>query len=139
MINSERCGFQESYPGSISMCHPFPKNMKTFFSADQKSHRAFLFFSRLPMSHLTLLPGFTYNETFLFRGWGEAKSRSLIFSLCLTSLSKTPLQYSWASLVVQLVKNLPAMRETCIRSLGWEDPLEIGKATHSNILAWRIP
>ena len=49
------------------------------------------------------------------------------------------LQYSWASLVVQLVKNLPAMRETCIRSLGWEDPLEKGKATHSNILAWRIP
>ena len=139
MINSERCGFQESYPGSISMYHPFPKNMKTFFSADQKSHRAFLFFSRLPMSHLTLLPGFTYNETFLLRGWGEAKSRSFIFSLCLTSLSKTPLQYSWASLVVQLVKNLPARWETWVRSLGWKDPLEKGKATHSSILAWRIP
>ena len=41
-----------------------------------------------------------------------------------------PLQYSWASLVPQLVKNLPAMRETWIRSLGWEDPLEKGKATH---------
>ena len=50
-----------------------------------------------------------------------------------------PLQYSWASLVVQLVKNLPAMRETWVRSLGWEDPLEKGKATHSSILAWRIP
>ena len=35
-----------------------------------------------------------------------------------------PLQYSWASLVTQLVKNLPAMRETCVQSLGWEDPLE---------------
>ena len=44
-----------------------------------------------------------------------------------------------ASLVAHLVKNLPAMRETWIRSLGWEDPLENGKATHSNILAWRIP
>ena len=42
-----------------------------------------------------------------------------------------PLQYSWAFLVIQLVKNLPAMRETWIRSLGWEDPLEKGKATHS--------
>ena len=50
-----------------------------------------------------------------------------------------PLQYSWASLVSQLVKNPPAMQETWIRSLGWEDPVEKGKATHSNILAWRIP
>ena len=50
-----------------------------------------------------------------------------------------PLQYSWASLVAQLVKNLPAMWETWVRSLGWEDPLEKGKATHSSILAWRIP
>ena len=44
-----------------------------------------------------------------------------------------------ASLVAQLVKNAPAMRETWIQSLGWEDPLEKGKATHSRILAWRIP
>ena len=49
------------------------------------------------------------------------------------------LQCSWASLVAQLVKNLPAMWETWIRSLGWEDPLEKGKATHSSILARRIP
>ena len=47
--------------------------------------------------------------------------------------------YSWASLVAQLVKNLPAMQETWVQSLDWEDPLEKGKATHSNILAWRIP
>ena len=44
-----------------------------------------------------------------------------------------------ASLVAQLVKNLPAMRETWVRFLGWEDSLEKGKATHSSILAWRIP
>ena len=50
-----------------------------------------------------------------------------------------PLQYSWASLVSQMVKNLPAMRETSVRSLGWEDPLEEGMATHPSILAWRIP
>ena len=50
-----------------------------------------------------------------------------------------PLQYSWASLVAQLVKNLPAMRKTWAGSLGWEDPLEKGRATHSSILAWRIP
>ena len=50
-----------------------------------------------------------------------------------------PLQYFWASLVAQLVKNLPAMPETWVRSLGWEDPLEKEKATHSSILAWRVP
>ena len=50
-----------------------------------------------------------------------------------------PLQHSWASLVAQLVKNPPAMLETWVRSLGWEDPLEKGKATHSSILSWRIP
>ena len=46
-----------------------------------------------------------------------------------------PLQYSWLSLVAQLVKNLPVMWETWVRSLGWEDPLEKRKATHSSILA----
>ena len=41
--------------------------------------------------------------------------------------------------IAQLVKNPPAIRKTRVRSLGWEDPLEKGKATHSSILAWRIP
>ena len=45
----------------------------------------------------------------------------------------------WASLVAQMVKNPPAMWETWAQSLGWEDPLEEGMATHSSILAWRIP
>ena len=49
-----------------------------------------------------------------------------------------PLQYSWASLVAQLVKNPPAVRETWVQSLGGEDPLEKGKAAHSSILVWRI-
>ena len=49
-----------------------------------------------------------------------------------------PLQHSWAPLVAQLVKNLPDMRETWIQSLGWEDPLEKGKAAYSSILACRI-
>ena len=46
-----------------------------------------------------------------------------------------PLQYSWASLLAQLVKNQPVMQDTWVRSLGWEDPLEKGKVTHSSILA----
>ena len=50
-----------------------------------------------------------------------------------------PLQYSCASLVAQMIKNLPAMQETWVLSLGWEDPLEKGKTTHSSVLAWRIP
>ena len=47
--------------------------------------------------------------------------------------------FSWTSLVAQMVKNLPAMQETWVQSLGWEDGLEEGIATHSSILAWRIP
>ena len=50
-----------------------------------------------------------------------------------------PLQYSWTSLVAQLVKNLPAVQKTWVSSLGWEDSPEKGKATHSNIMVWRIP
>ena len=44
-----------------------------------------------------------------------------------------------ASLVAQIVKNLPAVQETWVQSLGWEDPLEEGLATHCSIIAWRIP
>ena len=62
-------------------------------------------------------------------GWGRSAGEGIGYSL----------QYSWASLVAQMVKNLPAMRETWVRSLGQEEPLEKGKATHSNILAWRLP
>ena len=49
------------------------------------------------------------------------------------------LEISAPSLVAQPVRNLPAMWETWVRFLGWEDPLEKGKASHSSILAWRIP
>ena len=62
-------------------------------------------------------------------GWGRSPGKGIGY----------PLQDSWASLVAQLVKNLTAMQETWVRSLGWEDPLEKGRVTHSNILAWRIP
>ena len=50
-----------------------------------------------------------------------------------------PLQCSWAFLVAQTVKNLPAMQGTWVQSLGWKDPLEEGMATHSSVLAWKIP
>ena len=58
-----------------------------------------------------------------------------------SSLHKLPwiIMSNWASLVAQMVKNLPTMQKTWVRSLGWEDPLEEGMATHSSILAWRIP
>ena len=53
--------------------------------------------------------------------------------------SWTWLTLSWASLVAEMVKNLPVMKETWALSLGWEDPLEQEMATHSIILAWEIP
>ena len=56
------------------------------------------------------------------------------------TLGETVLYYTcWASLVAQVVKNLPAMGEIWVQSLGWEDPLEEGMATDSSILAWRSP
>ena len=62
-------------------------------------------------------------------GWGRSAGEGVGY----------PFQYSWASLVAQLVKNPPAMQETPVWFLGGGDPLENGKATHSSILAWRIP
>jgi len=62
--------------------------------------------------------------------WGKCASlRELFFKV----------SNEWASLVAQTVKNLPAMWKTWVRSLGWEDPLEEGMATHSSVLAWRNP
>ena len=61
------------------------------------------------------------------------------FGRCLGEGMGYPLQYFGATLVSQMVKNSPAMHETWVQTLGWEDPLEKGMATHSSILAWRIP
>ena len=61
-----------------------------------------------------------------------------LFLLQVLELSAS-LTFLRASLVAQLVKNLPAMQETWVQSLGWEDPLKKGKVTPSSILAWRIP
>ena len=60
-------------------------------------------------------------------GWGSSPGEAIGY----------PFQYSWASLVAQTVKNLPAMWETWL--LDWEDPLDEGMATKSSILAWRVP
>ena len=61
-----------------------------------------------------------------------------VFSSCISQASHCS-GFSWASLVAQTVKNLPAMQETQVQSLGQEDPLEKGMTIHSSVLAWRIP
>ena len=61
-------------------------------------------------------------------GWGRSPGEGIGY----------PLQYSWASLVVEIAKNMPVMWETWVQSLGWEDPLKEGIATNSSILAWKI-
>ena len=66
------------------------------------------------------------------------KIPSLAHDFC-HKLSGILLTMYLASLVAQMIKNLPAVQKTSVQSLGWEDPLERGKATHSSILAWRIP
>ena len=70
-------------------------------------------------------------DTILFRSSVLLKETLIVFNISLFSY--------WASLVAQIVKNPPAMWETWVQSLSWEDPLEKGKAPHSSILAWRIP
>ena len=72
---------------------------------------------------------------------GDARNTGLIPGLgrSLGEVKGYPLQYSWISLVAQMVKNLPARQETWVLSLGWEDPLKEGMATHSSILIWRVP
>ena len=74
--------------------------------------------------------GCLHSNSLLFSGHGPRWIKSLIhYELILT----------WPSLVAQMVKNLPAVQETQVRFLRWKDPLEKGMATHSSILAWRIP
>ena len=65
-------------------------------------------------------------------GWEEARA-------CLPALCSSPLRPPMHIIGAQTVKNLPAMWKTWFQSLSWEDPLEKGMATHSSILAWRIP
>ena len=62
----------------------------------------------------------------------------LYFKYCVTCQNTANYLHIWTSLVAQTIKNPPAMQETYVLSLGWEDPLEEGMATHSSILAWRI-
>ena len=92
---------------------------------------------------MLLLNGIVFQMLFL-----NLKRHSLLFKKNLqinispcqeVNLVKNALSQDWASLMAQLVKNPPAMRETWVQSLGWEDPLEKGKATYSSIVAWRIP
>ena len=66
--------------------------------------------------------------------WGKSQYSQIIQTKYMASIFVS----SWASLVAQMVKNLPAMQETHFRSLGWEDPLEKEMVTHSNSLAWKI-
>ena len=76
----------------------------------------------------------------LYPEWKDWKDHQQSLKLCTKMLVlKEHLEVFIAILVTQTVKNPPAMRETWVRSLGWEDPLEEGMATHSSILAWRIP
>ena len=97
--------------------HKFPINMKPPWS---------LFHSAWSLGGLLPLLAWI-KVTYLH--WG---------SLSFSALAQT-IPYTWTSFVVQLVTNMPAMQETPVQFLGWEDPLEKGKTIHSSILAWKIP
>ena len=100
-----------------------------FLGRPQKPHQPFLLFRYLLNESSSLVDVF---------GGIDISLHWLTRASC-EHFSPTPLQYSWASQVAQMVKKSPAMWETWIRSLGWEDPLEEDMTTHSSVLAWRIP
>ena len=97
-------------------------DVQTLFN---QKFRAVLGPTRFPDSSVGKESACNAGDSSLIPGWGRSAGEGIGYSL----------QYSWASLVAQLVKNLPAMEETWVQSLGWEDPLKKGKATHSGILA----
>ena len=82
-----------------------------------------------------------YNQMFLENIYNQISKyfKKYTFKNMLLQLNSFAYDLTWATLIAQLVKNPPAMQETPVRFLGWEDPLEKGKATHSSIQAWRIP
>ena len=82
-----------------------------------------------PDSSIGKEPACNAGDPGLIPGWGRPTGEGIGY----------PLQYSWTSSTALLVKNLPAMWENWVRPLGWGNPLEKGKATHSSTLAWRIP
>ena len=111
--------------------------IKDYFSVPQEFHKPIMLNSYL---HLCIYRGFpgcsagkesTCNagDSGSIPGWGRFPGEGIGY----------PFQYSWASLLAQVVKNPPAMQETWVQSLGWEDPLKNDMVIHSSILAWRIP
>ena len=84
----------------------------------------------LPKAHLTSHSRMSGSRLVTTPSWLSGSLRSFLYSSSV---------YSGASLVAQRVKNMPAKQKTRVQSLDWKDPLEKGMATHSNILAWRIP
>ena len=96
---------------------------------DHNHHSDFFFYNRVPGSSASKESVCNAGDPSLIPGPGRSAGEGIGY----------PLQCSWASLVAQLVKNSPAMQETWVQPLDWEDPLEEGKAAHSSILAWRSP
>ena len=120
----------------------------------RRKDKALFHRSLLPLPPLqTKLDHIKPNQTFFFGSMGFPGSSAGKESICnagdpssIPGLGRCPeegighpLQYFWASLVAQLVKNLPALQKTWVRSLSQKDPLEEGMATHSSFLAWRKP
>ena len=132
-----------------SFLHPPCRwNAKSWLSCLTWTLTTFSLHPHIILSSGTLCPHFQMEQRILLlnRSVGKESAFNAGDSGLIPGSGRSPgewigysLQYSWVSLATQLVKNPPAMRETWVRSLGCEDPLEKGQATHSSILAWRIP
>ena len=130
----------------LILCLPFSSSIRIFSSESALHIRWQKYWS----FRFSISPCNEYSESFRIDWFDLLAVQGTLKSLLEHHSSKTSILRhsdffkgfpggSGASLVVQMVKNLPAMKETWVRSMGWEDSLEEGMATYSNILAWRIP
>ena len=118
--------------GGEAGCSPYVAQSRTRWSNFTRTHWHMYTLFSLRINHRNLLLVLKIIPKFMCFPAALLTSPGLfLFWVCT--------MFSWASLVVQTVKRLPAVQETRVRSLGWEDPLEKEMATHSSTLAWKIP
>ena len=131
----------QSFPesGSFPMGQPFASGSQSTGDLAPVLPKNIQFLFPLGLIGLISLQSKGLSRVFSNTTIRKINSSALSLLYCPTVTFVPDYQIKGASLVAQIVKNLPATQETQVQPLGWEDPLEEGRATHSSILAWRIP
>ena len=124
----------------------YPLPNWTSWCRGHRKHQLPIKLSQVPQSQFrySALSHLNFDLGCVFQWEGKEGVLSLLVNCCQAAWTNffsfsASCAFYWASLVAQMVKNPPAVQETWVQSLDWEDPLEEGMATHSSILAWRMP